>query len=150
MCLIVHRTKFNTHITEEIITYNKWLNPDGFGLAWRDSQLRYERFGPDDFSKFRELLVKIDDMSVEYVAHFRKATHGDACLDLSHPYPYKDKSGKFMLAFHNGILDIKTYEGESDTLAFVKRVLAKLEHGWWKNSDQIRRKVISDCRGQSS
>lgn len=141
MCLIAHRTvpkgkKGGSNIPNEVIDYNRQRNPDGFGLAWRDKTgLHHEKFGPNQFHPFRDLLKDIDRQTgVEYAAHFRMATHGPACLDLSHPFSYRDPKAGDVLVFHNGIIDIDTKRGESDTSAFVSRVLARMEPRWWDNS----------------
>jgi hypothetical protein len=140
MCLIAHRDTIGAHIPNDVIEYNLRSNPDGFGIAWREpgKGLVYERFGPENATGFRSLLKRIDSSPKEYVAHFRKATHGAKCAALSHPFEYRDPQGNKMLAFHNGVINIKTNgEAESDTSVFVKYVLAKLPHGWWKNSAMV-------------
>jgi len=140
MCLIVHRPvkngKSGSHIPNDVIDYNKRINPDGFGIAWREDRvLRHAKFGPKDFEDFRSLLKRIDaDGRLEYVAHFRRATHGPACYDLSHPFVYDDAKAGETLVFHNGIIDIDTEKTESDTSRFVKNILAKLETRWWAKS----------------
>jgi hypothetical protein len=135
MCLIALRDTMGAHIPNDVIEYNRTHNPDGFGLAWRrDGTLFYKKFGPAEWSKFHKLLKTVDKMDVVYAAHFRFATHGKPCAELSHPYSYKDKDGKWNLLFHNGIIDIKTEKGESDTLAFVKRVVSQLSHDWYKDA----------------
>ena len=138
MCLIAHRPvngNGGSNIPNEVIDRNKTRNPDGFGIAWRDEQgLQYEKFAPNNFEAFRRLLKKIDKrVKVEYAAHWRLATHGPACLDLSHPFVYQDEQAGEVLVFHNGIIHIPTQHNESDTEAYVKRVLAKLPSQWWTN-----------------
>jgi hypothetical protein len=135
MCLIAQRAIDGAHIPNAVVDYNFNINPDGFGLAWRDPKdgVLFEKFAPSSKAAFRDLLKQIDQTGMHYVAHWRKATHGPACLDLSHPFDYTDKDGVPMLAFHNGVIDIKTAKDESDTLAFVNGVLRYLEHGWWEN-----------------
>jgi hypothetical protein len=135
MCLIAHRDNIGANIPNEIINYNRSANPDGFGIAWRDAEvgLTYEKFGPEDFEAFRSLLKDVDQSPVEYVAHWRKATHGPICADMSHPFSYMDRDDKQVLAFHNGIIQIPTDKSESDTAAFVRRILVQLEHRWWRN-----------------
>jgi hypothetical protein len=135
MCLIAQRTNTGAHIPNDYIDYNLTLNPDGFGIAWRDPMegLLYEKFAPSAKAAFKDLLKQIDHTNYQYTAHWRKATHGPACLELAHPFSYVDASGVPILAFHNGIIDIKTTANESDTQVFVDSVLANLEYGWWNN-----------------
>lgn len=119
-----------------MLDYNRRANPDGFGIAWRDKKgLHHEKFAPKDYDAFHKLLKSIDKRkNVEYVAHFRKATHGDICQAMSHPFTYEDKStSEETLVFHNGIIAIPTQKGESDTAAFVRKVLANLVGPWWED-----------------
>ena len=135
MCLIAQRTNTGAHIPNDYIDYNLTLNPDGFGIAWRDPKegLLFEKFAPASKAAFRDLLKRIDAENYKYTAHWRKATHGPACLELAHPFSYADADGVPILAFHNGIIDIKTKPNESDTQVFVESVLANLPYGWWEN-----------------
>lgn len=134
MCLIIHRPAGGSHLPSDVIPYNANINPDGFGLAWRDNAgLRHEKFGPNkaEREKFLSMLSSLDASGMEYVAHFRKATHGAACTALAHPFLYTDRKAGNVLVFHNGIIPIKPKHGESDTSAFVYSVLAKLTPRWW-------------------
>lgn len=137
MCLIIHREAGDTtsKVPQYVLDYNKYSNPDGFGLAWREPDgLKYEKFGasPDDYRAFETLLKVIDATDYEYVAHFRKATHGPVCKELSHPFPYEDPKQGEVLVFHNGIIGIDIEKGESDTSQFVKTVLSNMDSSWWK------------------
>jgi hypothetical protein len=140
MCLIVHREVKGgrgSNIPNHVIEYNRKKNPDGFGIAWRQGgKLQHQKFAPNDHGAFEKLLKTIDKQShIEYVAHWRFATTGEPCEDLSHPFPYEDAKDGEVLVFHNGVIDIETADKkESDTLAFVRNVLAKLEPQWWKKS----------------
>lgn len=136
MCLIIHRVG-GSNVPNDVIEYNRKKNPDGFGLAWReDGKVNSVKFGPKDFDGFRAKLKELDRKTgIEYTAHFRMATHGPACEDLSHPFTYEDKKHGTIAVFHNGIIDIATdRRTESDTSTFVKQVLSKMGSGWWKNS----------------
>lgn len=148
MCLIAQRIKPKAHIPAKVVEHNSLANPDGFGIAWREGPtLRFEKFGPKDKPAFLGLLDRIDKTRMPYTAHFRKATHGDVCADMSHPFPYTDANGDEALVFHNGIISIKPAPGESDTLAFVKRILAHLPDGWWNNN--AIRTLVEDYIGWS-
>lgn len=135
MCLIAHRER-GANIPNAVIDHNRTANPDGFGIAWRDGKsLRHAKFGPghDEYERFKALLKSIDKRTeVEYVAHWRTATHGAKCVDLSHPFTYTDKHDGDVLIFHNGIINISVPKGESDTSHFVKAVLAGLEPRWYR------------------
>ena len=133
MCLIICRnTKAN--VPNDVLSYNKISNPDGFGIEWRsDKGINARKYGPNEYERFHETLKSIDAKDCEYVAHFRKATHGLLTAEMAHPYQYEDKKEGPVLVFHNGIIDIATAKDESDTYVFVKHVLANLEPRWWRN-----------------
>jgi hypothetical protein len=136
LCLIAHRDTIGPRIPNEVINYNRSFNPDGFGIAWRDPEagLKFEKFAPTEFEAFRVKLKDIDKTDMEYAAHWRRATHGPACLKLSHPFVYDDAKVGDTLVFHNGIINIATEKHESDTSAFVERVLASLPVRWWADA----------------
>jgi hypothetical protein len=110
-------------------------HPDGFGLAWREGgKLWRQKFGPEHRKEFRKTIKRLDkDQTIEYVAHFRWATHGPEDVAHSHPYEYTDAEVGTVLVFHNGIIDIDTRAHESDTEVFVRDVLAHLPGRWWAN-----------------
>lgn len=139
MCLIIHRPagKRVTNVPVKVLDHNRHQNPDGFGVAWRHPEkgLKYEKFdaGQKNYDRFKKLVLKLDASEVEYVAHFRKATHGKVCKEMSHPFAYQDPNVGEVLVFHNGIINIGTEGRESDTAAFVRQILANMESAWWKN-----------------
>lgn len=141
MCLIVHRPVSErgtvVNLPNKVIEHNRKSNPHGFGLAWRDADgtIHVEKFGPNEFDGFHQLLKAIDKEPVEYTAHFRFATHGRPCKDLSHPFVYEDAEVGTCVVFHNGVIDIATSKdgSESDTSVFVTEVLAELPSKWWES-----------------
>lgn len=143
MCLIAHRplgpNGRGSHIPNDVIDTALLRHPDGFGVAWRkgvgaDAVLTWEKFGPNQRKQFRRLLKRLDrQVTTEYVAHFRYATQGKPCVELSHPYEYEDPEEGTVLVFHNGIIDIDARPSESDTLVFTRDVLAHLPSAWWRN-----------------
>jgi hypothetical protein len=148
MCLIAYRSDPNTHIPDSVIEYNLRSNPDGFGITWRNRHgLKTRKFAPNEAREFAGLLRQIDRSTSEYVAHWRFATHGEKSREMAHPFAYTDASGKEVIAFHNGIIDIKTEGRESDTVAFVNRILSRLPFGWW--NDTFMRDMIEDAIGWS-
>lgn len=142
MCLICHREPNVTkprktpHLSNAIIEFNSRWNDDGFGIAWRENNtLSQKKFGPAEWGSFELLLKAIDkDPAIEYVAHFRTATTGPACVELSHPFSYDDPMVGPVLVFHNGIINIAAdSKVESDTSVFVEKVLSRIESCWWRN-----------------
>lgn len=150
MCLIAYRYDPKAHIPKDVIDYNLRINPDGFGITWQDSDtgvLHTQKFAPQEKKGFVRLLKRIDRTRNVYVAHWRKATHGEVSRDMSHPFTYDDLSGRRLIAFHNGIIPISTVGQESDTLAFVNRILRRLPFGWW--NDGFYKSMIEDAIGWS-
>jgi len=110
-------------------------HPDGFGVAWRENgELKDAKFGPKDRKAFRHYPKRIDQRNdIEYVAHFRWATHGPEDAAHAHPYEYTDPKEGRVLVFHNGVISIETTPAESDTEVFVRDVLAHLPSAWWRD-----------------
>ena len=137
MCIIIHREQ-GSNVPNDVLSSNRTKNPDGFGISWRDdSGLHHRKFGPKDYEPFHELLKKIDrNPSIEYSAHYRFATEGAPCQELSHPFVYDDPDPEVgqVHIFHNGIISIRADRGESDTSQFVKAVLSKLPSRWWTSN----------------
>lgn len=134
MCIIIHREQ-GSNVPNNVLDYNRTKNPDGFGISWRDEYgVHVEKFSPKEYDDFHALLKRLDrDPSIEYTAHYRLATHGAPCKELSHPFTYEDPEVGPVHVFHNGIIRISTRQGESDTSQFVKDILAKMPSQWWKN-----------------
>lgn len=142
MCMIAHRPLGpkgkGSNIPNLVIDTALTRHPDGWGVAWREGdELRHEKFGksPQDRTTFRALLKSLDARrDVEYVAHFRFATHGEVCKDMSHPFSYMDENEGEVLVFHNGIVQgVTATAKESDTAVFVRDWISKLPSAWWRN-----------------
>lgn len=136
MCMIALRPTAKgrgANIPTQVIDTAVQRHPDGFGVAWREAgQLYSKRFGPAEKKAFRKTLKRVDRRSdIEYVAHFRMATHGPSAQSHAHPFEYQDAHEGRVFVFHNGIIDIDTETSESDTEVFVRDVLAHLPSRWW-------------------
>jgi hypothetical protein len=156
MCMIAHRFLSEkgkgANIPNAVIDTAMYRHPDGYGVAWRSEEgLLYQKFGPDGRQGFRELVKALDgDQSVEYVAHFRFATHGPEDANHAHPFAYEDPDPSVgtVLVFHNGVISsMKTTLAESDTEVFVRDYLAKLPSRWWTN--EAVRKLVDHIGGWS-
>jgi len=144
MCMIAHRPtgkngKGGSNMPNEVLETAIRRHADGFGLAWRDAEgLHVRKFGPKDAHKFRKLLKRVDKRhGVEYVAHFRMATHGIPCEELAHPFSYDDPGDEgTVFVFHNGIVNLSVDRNgvASDTSIFVDSILTQLPSAWWRNS----------------
>lgn len=153
MCLIayrrVHPGKRGSNIPESVIETALKRHPDGFGVSWREGgKLLHAKYAPAHAQDFRTHLRTLDKHAgIEYVAHFRFATHGPKDAEHAHPYIYTDPEEGEVLVFHNGTIDIRTTPQESDTEVFVRDVLAHLRSGWWR--DPALRYLVSASVGWS-
>ena len=149
MCLIAHRAPRQGNIPNRVIEFNRRSNPDGFGIAWRDGEtLRFQKFAPSAVDAFEAKLKEIDrDQDIEYVAHWRKATHGPVTEEFAHPFPYEDVKDGQVLVFHNGIVSNNPPKDQSDTSYFVQTILSRLQPRWW--SDKSHRWLIEESTGWS-
>jgi hypothetical protein len=138
MCMIAYRPVEKgrgSNIPNAVIDTAFGRHPDGYGLAYRDADgLHIEKFAPADKAGFRKSLKRVDKARLEYVAHWRFATHGKPCEELAHPFTYKDKREGEVAVFHNGVINIAVAAdgSESDSSVFVRDVLAKLPSAWWR------------------
>lgn len=142
MCMIAYRPvkpgKHGANLPDAVATLACQRHPDGFGIAWRDAEgLHDERFAPSERKAFRATLKRIDALPVEYVAHWRYATHGPKDRDHAHPYEYIDPTEGRVLVFHNGVIDIDTTHAESDTERFVRDVLPSMPSAWWRDPSLV-------------
>lgn len=152
MCMIAHRPvkgERGSNIPQQVIDTALVRHPDGFGAAWRtDEGLRYAKFAPNEKREFAGFLRDLDKHNgVEYVAHFRFATHGPEDAAHAHPYMYTDPEEGPVMVFHNGVIDIVTTPRESDTEVFTREVLARLPSAWWR--DGALRYLVSGAIGWS-
>ena len=109
-------------------------NPDGFGYAFvrgigtsrakvvvRKS-LRFDTLKAqfiDEYARYRN--------QSPFLVHFRYATHGGTNVAMAHPFKLRDGGA----VIHNGIIDMpKAQHGDSDTRAFVTKVVDRLPEGW--------------------
>jgi len=154
MCLIAHRDKPGSHVTNDIIEHNRVANPDGFGLMYRSNSssdgrdgLVTRNFGPDEFAYFYNELKAIDATDIEYGAHWRFGTQGPNNKAMSHPFAYTDADGEPIAVMHNGIINIDGPKQLSDTKIFVDRILSGLRHEWWK--DPTLEELVENAIGWS-
>jgi len=97
-------------------------NPDGWGVAWFDGRewhLEKEPWALYESEKAREVARSVRGLII--ISHVRRATHGEARYENTHPWIYRG----FVFA-HNGYLDrerllrlvrveYRDFEGETDS-----------------------------------
>jgi hypothetical protein len=130
MCIIaVKRPGVSVPVAEFVNCYEN--NADGAGfMIQRDTGVAIYK-GFMTLYSFLDAAesVSADDMAV---FHFRQATHGKVVPALTHPFPVLADGRRLrstrcmaeMGAAHNGIVRIKRRKAESDTMAFIRKVLA--------------------------
>jgi hypothetical protein len=124
-------------------------NPQGFGYAFVDGHNRIfvdkalelaeakEKFFPH-FEQFG------DDSP--FMLHFRIKTHGEKCLENTHPFKVNDR----LVMSHNGVIGKCLPKGDdkrSDTRIFTEDLLRKLPDGFLHNTTITE--FISDYIGGS-
>ena len=132
MCVIIIKDA-GTRIVKKDIE-NAWLsNPDGAGIAVVDGDETWMSKGYRSADELYDDLRQLQHDDV--VIHLRYATHGIKSLELCHPFVISEdtdiatqlycKTSEQVLC-HNGILAGFGDHLESDTLQFVRDVLARL------------------------
>jgi hypothetical protein len=130
MCIIaVKRPGVSVPVAEFVNCYEN--NSDGAGfMVQRETGVAIYK-GYMALYSFLDAIetVSDDDMAV---FHFRQATHGGIVPALCHPFPVLTDGRRLrstrcmaeMGVVHNGIIKIPRRKAESDTMAFVRKVLA--------------------------
>lgn len=133
MCLVVYKPSGADMPDQEYLENAFYNNSDGAGFMYQFSGCVRIRKG---FMKIDLLLDALDSLSdkltKDLVIHFRQATHGTVCPEQTHPFPLsritRDLTALHIVCFrgmaHNGIIKIDHSVDESDTMAFVRKVLA--------------------------
>lgn len=126
MCVIIYKPR-NYKLDKEILLRAWKANPDGAGLAWRDSRYVYWRKGFMEFDEFYDFYLKV--WNEELVLHFRLGTSGGRTKEMTHPFPItkNDIYRKVLFGeseegvlFHNGVVYGLGNETESDTYELAK------------------------------
>lgn len=162
MCIIAVK-KANQPLPDAKIMERMFMNnSDGSGFCYSQNGEVIIQKGYMSFEAFSEALnkvsEKIDTYATPMLFHFRIATHGGVNPALCHPFPTSKNMNdlKCLTAstslgiVHNGIIDIKTRKGVSDTMTYITERLAK-RYKWDKEFYKSRkqRKVIQNEIGSS-
>lgn len=118
MCLMIVKPE-GKDVSDEHLENGFENNPDGGGYCWVDGGKVYYRKGIFDFNEFKTS-YRQDVGERPAIIHFRMATHGGVNHENCHPF---DIGNGAMMA-HNGVIQIATKQGESDTRAFLRERLA--------------------------
>lgn len=122
MCLIAYSPN-GVALPHDVFSCARKTNPDGIGIVSREGVQRF--VGKKPQKRARAVLADLALRRVPYSVHFRWATHGSVCQELTHPYLAADKATYVM---HNGVI---TWAGDaaglrdSDTSVFVRACMER-------------------------
>lgn len=92
--------------SKEILQSSWEHNDDGGGMAWIDEgKVQFVK----GYSIFEDFYSVWRELPLPKVAHFRFATHGGVCQELTHPFPLTPSAGLALrgavesVLFHNGV-----------------------------------------------
>ena len=141
MCVIMLVTNDKIRPTRVMVEKAFEYNGDGVGFAYREGNTRENRevvwkkgFEEKDLE---EVFKLSQELPVPYVVHFRAASIGDICKQLTHPFPVDVNTGlaiqgktKGYVLFHNG-----HWSSWNDKLLEVSIKSAnRLPRGKWSDS----------------
>lgn len=129
MCLMIVKPA-GKDIADEHLQNGFENNPDGGGYCWHDGGRVFYRKGIFAFEEFLKS-YRQDVGDKPAIVHFRMATHGGVNEENCHPF---DVGNGAMMA-HNGIIQVETERGESDTRAFIRKRIAPV---LTSNPDAVR------------
>ena len=107
MCQILFSEKANP--PEEVMTFANANNKDGFGYAYVEGKVVKYQKGFDQKEHTKEFIKAYHALPFPKAIHYRLATHGGICRELTHPFPIKrgvplSLEGEApAVLFHNGI-----------------------------------------------
>lgn len=129
MCMIIYRpAAAKGQVSKETLHYCASNNPHGLGLMWADKgKLLTARYEHKDRKVCFARLLSLQAQNIPFCAHFRFMTHGAETKGNTHPFWIHKGHSALM---HNGIFNIKTETGWSDTRTFVARVLRPMALNW--------------------
>jgi len=140
MCLLICKPA-GIVINRDALLIASETNGDGAGLAWHhDGRVEIGK-GLWDFKTLDEELTRVEAMPC--MIHLRMATHGGISLENTHPFALRNG-----WAFaHNGIIKIEHEKDESDTRAYVRKVMDPLlghEKAWHVNEPMLKHPKVKE------
>lgn len=153
MCIIVIKPAGVSLPTLETLETCFWNNPHGAGFMYAKGGRVHIQKGYMDFFDFLDGIRGIEK-HMTTVIHFRYATSGGISPEHCHPFPLSQTTRMLRKthvvsdagACHNGIIRIERRRNESDTMAFVRKILANelIRHNL---DDDIARQIITSYLG---
>lgn len=130
MCIIIVCEK--GRLKKEDAIKAAGINKDGCGVAWRQNGKVVWQKGLE----LKDLFKFIDRLPLPYIVHFRIATVGEICRELTHPFPIDPASTVSpagttdgSVLFHNGTItnyEIELFKLLREGSIFIDHVQSKL------------------------
>lgn len=136
MCIIVAKNAGTAMPSASTMRNCFANNPDGAGFMVATGKTVVIRKGFMDYGAFEEALGEFGDLTDRSVVlHFRIATHGGVKPGCCHPFPVtsdedalrRPENSDYLCMAHNGVISgMDTDEDTSDTMAFIRDIVAPL------------------------
>ena len=138
MCIIIHKPAGIT-LADSLYRICFLGNPDGAGFSYAEGGKITVRKG---FFKHDDLMEAMKEhLHRDLVIHYRYATHGEKNTHNCHPWLINGcHKGYGFAVSHNGILDHRSTNEQSDTGCFVEDILAPMlrRDPWFLDQDYCR------------
>jgi hypothetical protein len=116
MCLIIAKTRGEAEIPKKYIELAAQNNPDGFGIVGKDRKGDIFLSRTLDMGECLDLIRVYEKEEMDFLAHFRWATHGK--VDETNTHPFQLHGLNYIV--HNGVVTIPTPNKDlSDTWHLV-------------------------------
>lgn len=137
MCLAIYKPE-NISIPYDYLENGFNENPHGAGFAYYNGTLNVKK-GYFKFDDFMSDYLKCE--KYKSIIHFRWATSGKKDIDNCHPFTFSNYA-----VIHNGVLNHRSTETESDTNCFTKDILSSVikRYGLTKKVKKILSKHIGE------
>jgi len=135
MCIIVVKKKNIKMPKKEILETCFTNNPDGAGFMYRlphNNLIKIQKGFMEFEAFYKALQEKKLNRRDEVILHFRIATSGTTCPVCTHPFPISSDIESLkatecitsQAVAHNGVIQEYGTKKESDTMEFIREVLA--------------------------
>lgn len=102
MCVIV-TSQPDTMPTMSQLAQMSDANPDGAGIAWHDGTMLHRYRNEDNHKTLAFIADNWPTLEASpFLLHFRLATHGNVCIENTHPFRFR-KADRTGFIAHNGI-----------------------------------------------
>lgn len=109
MCLII-ASPLGKRIPDGILEDAERSNKDGAGVGWYDQKAKVVRWVKDLTVDEVKKVIDEEVKGAPYAVHFRIATHGGTCPELTHPFSIDQRASieakgeAESILFHNGVV----------------------------------------------